>query len=341
MTKRNIFTFFLMFIIGAFIVWYFIRDVQMKVLLADFFTINWWWILVALGCMLLYLGLESLIVKTIVDTQLSHFTWRDAIRVPLVEQLFNGITPFSSGGQPGQLYVMLQAGVDAGKASSVLLMKFVVFQGMIVINFLLSLFIGFDYVKEKLHYLAWLVLFGFFIHLLVIVALLLVMYWFNFTRHLVGICIKPLKWFTNNQKFNHVQSLINDKINTFHQESIRIAKQWKIMLKIMIITFIQLAFYYLIPYFIMLALGFNGASIIMVVSLHVLIFMIISLFPIPGGAGGAEYSFKALFQSFIINDAKLVLALIIWRLLTYYFGMVLGAIALFINPNRFAKKKTN
>lgn len=339
MTKKNITTFFLMFIIGAFIIWYFIRDIQMKVLLADFFTINWWWILVALGCMLLYLGLESLIVKTIVDTQQDYFTWRDAIRVPLVEQLFNGITPFSSGGQPGQLYVMVQAGVDAGKASSVLLMKFVVFQGMIVINFLLSLVIGFEYVKEKLHYLAWLVLFGFFVHLLVIVALLLVMYWFSFTKHLVDICLKPLKLFIKHQKFNNIQALINNKIDIFHNESIRIAKQWKMMLKIMLITFIQLAFYYLIPYFIMLALGFNGANIIIVVSLHVLIFMIISLFPIPGGAGGAEYSFKALFQSFITNNAKLILALIIWRLLTYYLGMILGAISLFINPNRISSKK--
>lgn len=337
MSKRNIITFIMMFLVGILIFWYFIRDININVLVADFFTINWWWILGALGCMFLYLGLEAVVTKTIVDTQVDNFTFRDAIRVPLVEQLFNGITPFSSGGQPGQLYVMVQTGVDAGKASSTLLMKFVVFQTMIVINFILSLIVGFQYVEEKLHYLAWLVLFGFFIHLFVIIALLLVMYWYTFTKSLVNNIIKPVRWFIKDDKFNSFKAMLDNKIDTFHMESIRIAKQWKLMLKIIIITFFQLAFYYLIPYFIILALGFDQVNIIMIVSLHVLIFMIISLFPIPGGAGGAEYSFEALFKSFITNNTKLILALIIWRLITYYLGMILGVIAFCIRPKKIEK----
>lgn len=337
MSKRNVITFFMMFLIGILIFWYFIRDINMDVLIADFFTINWWWIAVAFLCMLLYLGLEAVVTKTIVDTQVDHFTWWDAIRVPLVEQLFNGITPFSSGGQPGQLYVMVQTGVDAGKASSTLLMKFVVFQTMIVINFILSLIVGFQYVEEKLHYLAWLVLFGFFVHLFVIVALLLIMYWYTFTKKLVDNLVKPLKIFMKDEKYLSFKEMLDNKIDTFHMESIRIAKQWKLMLKIIVITFFQLAFYYLIPYFIILALGFDQVNIIMIVSLHVLIFMIISLFPIPGGAGGAEYSFETLFKSFIINNTKLILALIAWRLITYYLGMILGAIAFFIRPNKIDK----
>lgn len=337
MSKRNIITFIMMFLVGILIFWYFIRDININVLVSDFFTINWWWIVAALGCMFLYLGLEAVVTKTIVDTQVDNFTFRDAIRVPLVEQLFNGITPFSSGGQPGQLYVMVQTGVDAGKASSTLLMKFVVFQTMIVINFILSLIVGFQYVEEKLHYLAWLVLFGFFIHLFVIIALLLVMYWYTFTKSLVNNIIKPVRWFIKDDKFNSFKAMLDNKIDTFHMESIRIAKQWKLMLKIIIITFFQLAFYYLIPYFIILALGFDQVNIIMIVSLHVLIFMIISLFPIPGGAGGAEYSFEALFKSFITNNTKLILALIIWRLITYYLGMILGVIAFCIRPKKIEK----
>ncbi|UQS85564.1 flippase-like domain-containing protein [Apilactobacillus apisilvae] len=341
MSKKNIITFICMFLFGAFIFWYFIRDIEINILVKDFFTINWWWILVAVICMALYLGLEAIITKMIVDTQSKHFTFKDALRVPLVEQLFNGITPFSSGGQPGQLYVLVQTGVDAGKASSALLMKFIIFQGMIVINFLLSLIIGFHYIEEKLHYLAIFVVFGFIIHLFVIALLILIMYWYSFTKKMIDTIIKPLHFFVSNERFNKIKNLIDDKVDTFHQESIKIAKQWKLMFKIILVTFFQLAFYYLIPYFIMLSLGFNKVNIIVVVSLHVLIFMIISLFPIPGGAGGAEYSFEALFKSYITNSTKLVLALMIWRLLTYYLGMILGAIALFIKPDKVSKNIDN
>lgn len=106
------------------------------------------------------------------------------------------------------------------------------------------------------------------------------------------------------------------------------------MARVCVVTLLQLFFYYMIPYFIMLALGVHGMNLIMVVSLHVLIFMIISLFPIPGGAGGAEYSFSVLFASFIGSGSKLVLAMILWRLLTYYFGMFAGMVALVVKPDK-------
>ena len=88
----------------------------------------------------------------------------------------------------------------------------------------------------------------------------------------------------------------------------------------------------------MLALGVSHVNVIMVTSLHVLIVMIISLFPIPGGSGGAEYSFSVLFSSFISVNSKLVLAMLLWRLLTYYFGMFAGMFALVFEPKKRKKK---
>ena len=131
-----------------------------------------------------------------------------------------------------------------------------------------------------------------------------------------------------------LRQMLDHKIDIFYLESVKMAHQWRLLLKLILITFFQLFFYYLIPYFIMLSLGYSDVNLIMVVSLHVLIFMIISLFPIPGGSGGAEYSFSILFRNYVTNPDKLLLALIIWRLLTYYLGMFLGVIALFIKPDR-------
>nr|WP_275066621.1 lysylphosphatidylglycerol synthase domain-containing protein [Ligilactobacillus murinus] len=73
-------------------------------------------------------------------------------------------------------------------------------------------------------------------------------------------------------------------------------------------------------------------------TLHVLIVMVISLFPIPGGAGGAEYSFSLIFSTFVNSGSKLVLAMIIWRLITYYLGMFGGMVALVIKPDKYSKQ---
>lgn len=338
MSRRNWIVLIVMLILGAGIFVYALHDVNLTMLMHEVNVINWWWMLVALICICLYLGLEGVVVKIFMKDRYADFSWKDALRIPLIEQLFNGITPFSTGGQPAQLLAMLQSGVDGGIASSVLLMKFVVFQAMIVVNFLISLLIGFHYVEEKLHALTLLVVFGFCVHLAVIVALLMIMYWYRFTKRVTNIVIKPLSWFMKTGRYEKMKITLNEKIDSFYQESVKMKREYKKMGKVCLVTICQLLFYYVIPYFILLALGVHHINFIMVVSLHVLIFMIISLFPIPGGAGGAEYSFSILFASYVHSNTKLVLAMLLWRLLTYYFGMFAGVGALAVKPHRVKAK---
>nr|WP_305069119.1 lysylphosphatidylglycerol synthase transmembrane domain-containing protein [Limosilactobacillus kribbianus] len=323
-----------MLLVGVGIIAYSLRTVNLHLLMNQINTLNWGWMLVAVLCICLYLGLEGVVVKIFMNERHRDFSWKDALRLPPIEQLFNGITPFSTGGQPAQLVAMLQSGVDGGRASSVLLMKFVVFQAMIVINFLTSLLIGFRFIAARLHALSLLVILGFLIHLSVIVGLLLVMYWYNFTKKAMNILIRPVAIFVKPERYEKMKTRLNEMVDSFYQESLKMKKQYKMMGKVCVVTLFQLLFYYLIPYFILLALGVHHLNIVMVVSLHVLIFMIISLFPIPGGAGGAEYSFSVLFASFVHSNTKLVLAMILWRLITYYFGMIAGMVALVVKPDK-------
>lgn len=334
MSRKNWLVLTTMLLLGIGIFAYSLRDTNLQEISADLATMNWGWFMVALLCICLYLFFEGVTVKIFMANRYPHFTWKDALRLPLIEQLFNGITPFSTGGQPAQLVAMLQSGVDGGIASSVLLMKFVVFQSMIVVNFVISLLIGFHYIEEKLHVLSLLVIFGFVIHLSVIVALLMVMYWYNFTKRLMNVVIKPVQWFVQEQRYQEIKDSLNEKVDSFYQESIKMKSEYGKLAKVAVVTILQLMAYYIIPYFILLALNVHGVSLIMAMSLHTLIFMIISLFPIPGGTGGAEYSFTVLFTSFTASHSKLVLAMLLWRILTYYFGMFAGMFALMVKPDK-------
>lgn len=336
MSRKNWFVLVLMLLGGLGIFAFSLRHTNLNQLGVDLAHLRWGWFAVAIGCIVLYLGLEGVVVKIFMADRYPTFTWKNAFRLPLIEQLFNGLTPFSTGGQPAQLVAMLQAGVEGGMASSVLLMKFVVFQAMIVVNFIISIVIGFHYIAEKLHALSLLVLFGFTIHLGVIVALLMVMYWYSFTKRMTNLVLLPVRWFGGVRRYQRLGRKLNQKIDTFYQESVKMKREYTKLGKVAVVTLLQLLAYYIIPYFILLALGVTGVNLVMVMSLHVLIFMIISLFPIPGGTGGAEYSFSVLFLSFVHSQSKLVLAMFLWRLLTYYFGIFAGMIALMIKPDKVA-----
>lgn len=340
MSKKNRIVLVIMLIIGLAIMIFSMRHVNMNDLLRDILTINVWWLLIAVLCMVAYLFVEAIIVKIFVGNRVSGFTLKDAIRVPLVEQLGNGITPFASGGQPFQLVAMMQSGIEPGYATAILLMKFIVYQFVIVLNFFGALLIGGQFLGDKIHVLRYLMIFGFLIHFAVIVGLILIMYWYGFTKKITDLVLKSIKYVgfgdkeKRNKRYKRIKEWVDERLENFHKESLRMTYNWKLMLKGFVLTSIQLIFYYSVPYFILLALGYKDVNYILITSLHILIVMVISLFPIPGGAGGAEVSFQSLFSTFINEPSTLVLAMVIWRFLTYYLGMFAGIIAFNIKADK-------
>lgn len=337
MNRKNWLALILMLVVGVGIFAFSLRNTDLHQLLIDLLALNWGWFAIAIVCIGLYLGLEGVVVKLFMKDSYPSFSWKDAMRMPLIEQLFNGITPFSSGGQPAQIIAMLQSGVDGGRASSVLLMKFVVFQAMIVINFIVSLIMGFHLISTKLQGLTLFVVIGFIIHFAVIVGLLMIMYWYQMTKRLTNWVIKPLRLFMKPERYAPIAVTLNEKIDTFYKESVKMKKQYRKLAKVSVVTLLQLFFYYAIPYFILRALGVSGLNFWMILSLHVIIFMVTSVFPIPGGTGGAEYGFVVLFAGYVQSNSKLVLAMLLWRILTYYVGLFAGMFALVIKADKVSE----
>jgi len=60
--------------------------------------------------------------------------------------------------------------------------------------------------------------------------------------------------------------------------------------------------------------------------------MVSAFVPLPGGSGGAEGSFVLFFAPFFPDD--LLVALLLWRIVTYYLGMVVGALVMTVSRKR-------
>ncbi len=76
----------------------------------------------------------------------------------------------------------------------------------------------------------------------------------------------------------------------------------------------------------------------MAITYHAFIIMFATVMPTPGGAGGAEYTFTLLF-GMLLGPAKLLMALVLWRIITYYSCIVFGAGALLIKDTASKKIK--
>lgn len=338
MSKKNRFYLGLVVILGAFVLTHELSKISWQSMKTEFSQLNWGWLLVAALCMLFYWGMEARVIQVLSKKENKDLSFAHVYRIPLIEHLFNSITPFSTGGQPAQLVALSQAGVDPGVSGSICLMKFVIYQVLIVVNFIGCVIFGFKIIETQLHTLSLFVILGFLIHVIVVVVLLMLMYWYPMTNKIVHFCLKFVKKFTTEERGLKIEQSILQKMENFYEESKYIRSQKKLVLRVCVLTFLQLAFYYVVPYFILLSLGIQNVSLFHVVIMHAFIILIISLFPVPGGAGGAEYTFTLLFGTFVLVKAKLVFAIILWRIITLYMGIVLGLITLVFRPKSLRKK---
>lgn len=340
MSRKNQIATLVMLFIGIGVFAYEMRNTNIESLFKQATTMNLWWLLVAFISIFLSYYFEALVLKVLLKNREDSLeNWWNILRIPVIQALFNAITPFSSGGQPAQLVALMQSGVEAGRASSVLLMKFIIYQTVVLVNFVIAMIFEFNNVAHHFAGLALMIVAGFVLHVFTIGMLLMIMYYYKFTRNATIFVMKIIGIFVSKKKAEQWTNKALTKIDTFYKESMILKKEKKKVAIASLLTFIQLLFYYLVVYFTLLALNVKSVNLLDVLIMQVMIVMITSIFPVPGGTGGAEYSFKTLFSSYVASASQLYLGMFIWRFITYYLGMFLGIVALAFPPIRERKKK--
>ncbi|MTT30791.1 flippase-like domain-containing protein [Terrilactibacillus sp. BCM23-1] len=341
MTKqnRNIVLHILIIIVISALFFYFkFRHIN----LADFWTsmkeINDVWISLSMLVMFLYWLCEAIILYQMTKSIDPRFRFRSALQITMVGQFFNTLTPLQTGGGPAQLYMLKQKGTDIGSASSVLLIKFIIYQLVLVVNFIVILFFSYDNLIKHFPRLSYLVLLGFIFHLFVIIGLLIVAISKKTAHFLAHLILKSLFIFIKKEKRVKYVQTIDHKIDTFHHESRKMSQHRWLLVKGCLLTSIQLFLFFSIPYFIFEAIGISHEGLILAMAYHAFIIMFSSIVPTPSGTAGAEYSFTILFGS-LMNGQELLVTLILWRFISSYSCLIIGGIALSFGSKKLAQLK--
>ena len=303
--------------------------------------LDWRWLVGGLVMMLLSILLEAIATYVMLNKSDRHKTSVIALlRVPLLNLLGTGLTPFATGGQPAQLFGMTRAGVEAGRAMSVILMKFLVYQVVVVVFFIIGYFSAEHFIYGQVDpTFANFIPFAIAIHAVVIIGILLVMFWPALTLKLVDMVAPMFQKMLSRERYDKLLSTVTQKVANFHHESRRVISSWESLVGATVFTVLQLMVFYLIPYFVIRAFGYAQVNPWLIITMNIMIVMVISLFPIPGGVGGAELSFQLLFSPFVKNPATLILVILIWRLITYYFGLFAGIIAYMVPARSVSREE--
>ena len=284
-------------------------------------NINVKYIILAIACYLIYVAMRGYINYKIINDS-EKVSLSEAIKQNFIAQFFNGITPFSTGGQPMEIYMLKECGLSIAKATSVTVQSFIFYQIALVICGIMAVSynsIFHIFMKEKL--LQYLVLLGFTINIMVVILLLL-SYSKAFTNKIEKLSIKLLKIL----KIPKTEEDIKQKFEDYHNGFKELKKNKKLVVAGILLNIVSLLILYIIPLLVFLSLkGFQSLTIVNTIVSSAYVYLIGAFVPIPGASGGIEYGYTQFFGNFA-GVGYVSATVIIWRAITYYLGIIIGAI---------------
>lgn len=324
-TKRNT----VIVLLITVIVMFFILKDDYENILNNLLLANKWYILFGVVLIFLYWILRAICLHIIVREYKPKIKLTQMIHQILITQFFNGITPFSTGGQPMQVYMLKKSGVKIASATNIIVQDFIMYQLALIVIGVFALGVNWKFhLFEVSSALNVLIMIGFVINVLVGAFLLFVSFSKKFNNFIGTLIIKLGTKFKIVKDSEKVIAKWEEKLSEYHESAHLFKKKKWLFVKCFVYNLLSLILFYVIPYFVFMSFDTSlDISVYEVIVSSAFILIIGNFVPIPGGSGGIEYGFLKFFGIFITSSI-LSSALIVWRFITYYLGVIIGGFAL-------------
>ncbi len=290
------------------------------------------WIIVAIVLIMLYQILEGLILYIFAKLYNKDYTLKQGCVNAFTATFFNGITPFQSGGQFAQVYVFNKQKVPPSLSASILLMNFIVYQSTVVLYTFVIVATKFKYYTENYSSFFSLALIGFGISFAVICGLFLGAKSKFLQDFFVKVVLKLGAKLHIVKDYEMSSIKCKRHLEDFRHELINLSKNKNIIVFGAVTNTIKLTMLYAIPYFCAKALNIqlDLSQMIDCIGVCAFVYMITAFVPIPGASGGSEGVFVIMF-SFLLDDIGAKSTMLVWRFITYYLVMLIGALVFALN----------
>ena len=295
-----------------------------------------WWLLGGVLMYVIFILTETGIFTTTLKATSGKRRPYLSYRLALGGKYYDNITPFSVGGEPYQIMELTKAGLNAGVATSLPLIKVIVYNlvnaGLILVAFIFGMPLVFNSGDMISNFLLLLLNFvaiiGFICTTLIGVLFILIgsgkIIGRGLARFLVKVGYKLRIVKNYRSAYNKIMRTVRE-----YQNSMAFLKKNKlVMFKCIFLCIIQLVAYYSMPFFVVLAFANVSEITFTLWFLCFVKFLICSMasviIPLPGGTGMMELSFMFLFGTQDLLGAGVAIGLLAWRILSYYILVVHG-----------------
>ena len=338
--KGTIFNFILIITIFAGLLIYMINVDGIDNIINLLHQVNYNWVIAGLICLIIYWICEAITLHVPLKRMYKSQNFGNSVKVSMIGQLFNNITPFSSGGQPMQAYELTKTGKRVSDSLSVLMLKFIVTQIALVVTTVIIVFAEFDFFKMLMHDYLWVAILGFGVNIVAIIVAIIA----GINKKLITSIVNPIiKLLGKIHIFKQPDKVIDnfDKSMDNFSGQFKVMKSEKLMvLKMFVVAVIQSMSYYSITYMVYKAFGNSEITFLQIIPAQAFLLLIMTFVPTPGSGLGTEGGFYLLFNS-IFKKGTINMSILFWRIYTFYLPIIVGALFLIPIKAKKVKKETN
>ena len=283
------------------------------------------WILAAVGLMVLYWLLEAgglhLAVRRFAPDQQPGTTFC----ATMIGQFFNCITPFSSGGQPMQLYYMKKEKISLPVSTVILMIVTITYKAVLVVVGLGLVLFGQGFLHRYLTEILPVFYLGIGLNVFCVTAMLILVFHPALARTILVLGLKIVeKLHLMKRKESRLKKL-EASMEVYQNTAAYLGTHKMVLVNVLAITFAQRFALFAATWFVYHAFHLSGISFITIVLLQAVISVSVDMLPLPGGMGISETLFLKIFPP-VFGSTLLLPAMVLSRGLGYYGELLVSAV---------------
>ena len=313
--------------------WLLFREKDIGELISIVRSANGTFVLLGIGLMFLFFFTEAYNVRSILNLLNEKISLLKALKFTFIGFFFSSITPAATGGQPLEIYYMRKDGILGANATMALLIQLCGYQISTILLGIVCAILSPSILQGGF---IWLFLLGLTINGFALSIMIICIFSKKLTKKIITIFINVLK-FLRIKNLDEKKQSIEKGLEKYSSVFIKTHKHE--FIKAVLRVFLQIAFYYSVPFCVYKAFGLNSQSLFRIFKIQAVLYTTVSSLPLPGAIGISETVFLGVFET-VFGQKLLSGAMILSRGITFYLYVIVRLIVVIINAMKTKSIKT-
>lgn len=232
---------------------------------------------------------------------------------------FYRVATLGSGAGVAAVYYFNEKGIEVSKGTGMYMVEYVLHKVTIALFSAIFFIISLGFMREHYAEYAWLLVAGYGITMVIAVVLLL----FCCSERFHGMLLWLLDKLNRKGRFNEQEVFLREQCRILEGAVSSLLNEKKFVLEIIGKNLLKFAFWYSIPYFVLMDTG--AVTLPQAMAITSLSVMLAAVIPSPAGIGSTEFVFTMLFEVMVGMGAA-GSASLLYRFATFVLPFIIGAV---------------